>query len=479
MVHMDELKDERRGEIVPSRTTPDVRFFADDLAAIAYLSWKDADTTVCHQTEMSYPLREIQMFVLGSDKRYKDYSYQTEMLLREPNDQDSYESFFGILQKSLQAVELNHDPGTNVFQFPEGAWYTISFEPITGRLELSTAAGRSWSHPSLNALASLSLQHESDNELDSLKEFIQLNEFIIGALYSFVGDKSTQLRLKLGAIAQPHKETENYESEPQPAETQTKTRKITLDDLGGMEAVKSQFRDAVIALEYPGVLAESGVENVSGILLYGPTGTGKTELVYALANEINAEVLTPVGDEIYGKYMGESEKGIRDVIERALSSTKPTILLFDEIDGIIRAEGGATYETVAAIFKQEITSLSQKNPNVIVVATSNKSPNEFDPALVRPGRFDLHIYVPLPDKDTRKAIFGTLIVKTDIEAFETEEIDLDVLAEQTDGMSGAAIKKLVIQPSLRARKIATAKLGQTQPKITTKDLQEMIKRART
>jgi transitional endoplasmic reticulum ATPase len=134
-------------------------------------------------------------------------------------------------------------------------------------------------------------------------------------------------------------------------------------------------------------------------------------------------------------------------MNQARETKKPLVLLFDEIDAIIRPDAGSAYSTVAGLFKQEIGRLCEDNKNIIVIATSNKHPNDIDEALFRPGRFDAHIYVPAPNDEVRKAIFGSLVCNTLDETkqdiFDIREIDLDRLAVSSPDMNGAAIKEII------------------------------------
>jgi transitional endoplasmic reticulum ATPase len=201
-------------------------------------------------------------------------------------------------------------------------------------------------------------------------------------------------------------------------------------------------------------MARWGARRPQGILMYGPPGTGKTMLAQALATEIGGtlrEIRTP---EILDKYIGESERNIKQIFQDARLATEPTVLFFDEFDSIISYAGAAfdagsqVFNSIAGIFKQEMNTLIEENPNVIVVATTN-FPGRVDQSLIRSGRFDVKVEVPLPDRRARadivtKMIRG-LIGRHEVSGFRMFERDVDVaeLAELSEGMTGADFKEVL------------------------------------
>ncbi|MET1101648.1 MAG: CDC48 family AAA ATPase, partial [Pyrodictiaceae archaeon] len=182
---------------------------------------------------------------------------------------------------------------------------------------------------------------------------------------------------------------------------------VRWSDVGGLEDVKQQLREAVEwPLKYPGVFERMGVSPPKGILLFGPPGTGKTLLAKAAATESGANFIAVRGPEILSKWVGESEKAIRQIFRRA-RQVAPTIIFFDEIDAIAPARGlrHDTSGVTDRIVNQLLTEMDGIEPlrNVVVIAATNR-PDILDPALLRPGRFDRLIYVPPPDKDARLQI---------------------------------------------------------------------------
>jgi len=219
-------------------------------------------------------------------------------------------------------------------------------------------------------------------------------------------------------------------------------------DIGGLEEVKEELREVV---EYPLKFSEAyenvGIEPPKGILLFGPPGTGKTMLAKAVATESGANFIAVRGPEILSKWVGESEKAIREIFRKARQAA-PTIIFFDEIDAIapmrgISSDSGVTERIVNQLLA-EMDGI-EKLENVIIIAATNR-PDILDPALLRPGRFDRLIYVPPPDKNARKDILRVHTRNVSL----AEDVSLDELAEKTEGYTGADIAALVREATLRA-----------------------------
>ena len=217
---------------------------------------------------------------------------------------------------------------------------------------------------------------------------------------------------------------------------------VKWEDIGGLEQVKQELREVVEwPLKYPQAFARMGIRPPKGILLFGPPGTGKTLLAKAAATESGANFIAVRGPEILSKWVGESEKAVRKIFERA-RQVAPAIVFFDEIDSIAPARGFRhdTSGVTDRIVNQLLTELDGIVPlqNVVVIAATNR-PDIIDPALLRPGRFDRLIYVPPPDKEARKQIFKIHTRKVPL----AEDVDLDKLAEMTEGYTGADIEAVV------------------------------------
>jgi transitional endoplasmic reticulum ATPase len=248
---------------------------------------------------------------------------------------------------------------------------------------------------------------------------------------------------------------------------------VTLDQVGGLDEVVAQFREIATSFNHPHVMARWGARRPQGILLYGPPGTGKTMLSRALANEIGAafkEIRTP---EILDKWLGGSERNIKNIFTEARRYREPTVMLFDEFDSIISYAGAGgdaasqAVNAVAGLFKQEMNNLIEANPNVIVVATTN-FPNRVDASLVRSGRFDIKLAIPTPDEAGRAVIFAKmireLIGRLETPGFRMFAADVDVgaLATLSAGFTGADIKEVLRRVQL-AKAMQEAQGGRTTP----------------
>jgi len=216
---------------------------------------------------------------------------------------------------------------------------------------------------------------------------------------------------------------------------------VKWDDVGGLKDVKQELQEAVEwPMKYPGLYDKLGHSMPRGILLHGPSGTGKTLLAKAVATESEANFVSVRGPELLSKWVGESERGIREIFKRARQSA-PCVVFFDEIDSIapIRGAGGETAvsERVVSQLLTELDGMENMH-GVIVLAATNRA-DMIDPALLRPGRFDKIIQIPLPDKESRKSILKINAEKipTITDESDPNHVDFEKLADITDGLSGA------------------------------------------
>lgn len=259
---------------------------------------------------------------------------------------------------------------------------------------------------------------------------------------------------------------------------------VRLDQLGGLDDIVQQLREVAASFRHPEVMARWGARRPQGVLMSGPPGTGKTTLAKALATEIGGtlkEIRTP---DILDKWVGASERNIKKIFTEARRYRTPTVLLFDEFDSIISYAGapqGAADQainSVAGIFKQEMSGLVEDNPNVIVVATTN-FPHRVDESLTRSGRFDVKITVPLPDIAARADIL-TKMLRRLVSRHETngfrmfaDDVDVDELAELTVGMSGADLKELLRRVQM-AKAMQEVREASAAAAITQDDLRRVV-----
>jgi len=224
---------------------------------------------------------------------------------------------------------------------------------------------------------------------------------------------------------------------------------VTWADVGGLEDTKGRLRETIQwPLRYPEVFEQMDVQAAKGVLLYGPPGTGKTLLAKAIANEADSNFISIKGPELLNKYVGESEKGIREVFSKARENA-PTVVFFDEIDSIAGERGGQVGDSGVGerMVSQLLTELDglEELEDVVVIATSNR-PDLIDSALLRPGRLDRHVHVPVPDETARRKIFEVHTRDKPL----AEDVDLDDLAARTEGYVGADIEAVAREASMAA-----------------------------
>jgi len=242
---------------------------------------------------------------------------------------------------------------------------------------------------------------------------------------------------------------------------------ITWDDVGGLEDVKKELQEAVEwPLKYPVVFEKLQTKPPKGILLFGPPGTGKTLLAKAVANESECNFISVKGPELLSKWVGESEKGVREIFRKARQAA-PSIIFFDEVDALVPKRGtymGSSHVTESVV-SQILTELDglEELKNVTVIGATNR-PDMLDPALMRPGRMERHIYVPPPDAESRRKIFEVYL--KDAGALLTEEVTIDNLVAGTENYVGADIEALVREAKLSAmREFLTLMAGKTQEEL--------------
>tara|TARA_B100000929_G_scaffold287108_1_gene273256 strand:- start:3536 stop:5731 length:2196 start_codon:yes stop_codon:yes gene_type:complete len=264
---------------------------------------------------------------------------------------------------------------------------------------------------------------------------------------------------------------------------------VQWSEVGGLAEVKRELMEAVEwPMKYPELYEKLGHKMPRGILLHGPSGTGKTLMAKAVATESEANFVSVRGPELLSKWVGESERGIREIFKRARQSA-PCVIFFDEIDSIapIRGAGGETVVTERVV-SQLLTELDgmENMHGVVVLAATNRA-DMIDPALLRPGRFDKIIQIPLPDKESRKNILE--INCKDIPIADPkgpDKIDYEKLAEMTDGLSGAdvaaitntAVSLLVHEHLDSAPDAKEITVKASSAKVTMKHFEESVKKVR-
>lgn len=254
---------------------------------------------------------------------------------------------------------------------------------------------------------------------------------------------------------------------------------VRWNDVGGLTGIKERLIEAVEwPLKYPQLFEKVGVRPPKGILLSGPPGCGKTLLAKAIATESQVNFISVKGPALLSKYVGDSEKAVREVFHKARQAA-PCIVFFDEIDSLVTARGGSgsdnqVGERVLSQFLTEMDGVEELK-GVLILGATNR-PDLIDPAILRPGRFDEHVEIPLPDEKGRKEIFRVHLRNKPM----PPDVDLDQLAAQSDGCSGAEIAGVCHRAALSAvrRAVSEAKGGDVGPsellQITAEELQDAL-----
>merc|ERR1712223_1740407 len=225
-------------------------------------------------------------------------------------------------------------------------------------------------------------------------------------------------------------------------ETVVEVPTVTWDDVGGLENVKRELQELVqYPEEHPEKFLKFGMQPSRGVLFYGPPGCGKTLLAKAIANKCQANFISIKGPELLTMWFGESEANVRDIFDKARSAA-PCVLFFDELDSIAKSRGGSVGDAGGAadrVINQVLTEMDGmgSKKNVFIIGATNR-PDIIDSAILRPGRLDQLIYIPLPDEASRISILGAALRKTPV----AKEVDIAYLAKLTNGFSGADLTEI-------------------------------------
>ncbi|CAO1618795.1 unnamed protein product [Sympodiomycopsis kandeliae] len=226
-------------------------------------------------------------------------------------------------------------------------------------------------------------------------------------------------------------------------ETAVEVPTVTWNDIGGLEKVKQELQETVsYPVEHPELFLKYGMSPSKGVLFYGPPGTGKTLLAKAIANECQANFISIKGPELLTMWFGESEANVRDVFDKARAAA-PCVMFFDELDSIAKSRGGGgggdaggAGERVVNALLTEMDGMNAKK-NVFIIGATNR-PDIIDPALMRPGRLDQLLYIPLPDEPGRLSILQAQLRNSPV----APGVDLNYLSRHLSGFSGADISEI-------------------------------------
>lgn len=245
------------------------------------------------------------------------------------------------------------------------------------------------------------------------------------------------------SVTQDHFKTALGMSNPSALrETVVEVPNVTWQDIGGLEGVKRELQELIqYPVEHPEKFEKFGMAPSKGVLFYGPPGCGKTLLAKAIANECQANFISVKGPELLTMWFGESEANVREIFDKARGSA-PCVLFFDELDSIAVQRGSSSGDAGGAadrVLNQLLTEMDGmgSKKTVFIIGATNR-PDIIDPALLRPGRLDQLIYIPLPDDGSRRQIFKSVLRKSPI----APDVDFETLTKFTHGFSGADITEI-------------------------------------
>ena len=242
---------------------------------------------------------------------------------------------------------------------------------------------------------------------------------------------------------------------------------VSWENVGGLKELREElYYDIVLPIINPQKLQLVGISKAAGVLLYGPPGCGKTLLAKAVANEAKANFISIKGPELLNKYVGESERAIRSLFIRAKNSS-PCIIFFDELDALVPKRSNENNNSSERVVNQLLTEMDglEDRKQIFIIAATNR-PDIIDPAMLRPGRLDKLLYVPLPDYEDRCSILETITKNLELSI----DVDFDKINKdkRMEGFSGADIAALVREAQLHALK----RLNQKEKEKENEDIKE-------
>ncbi|KAI7832487.1 YLL034Cp-like protein [Gamsiella multidivaricata] len=325
---------------------------------------------------------------------------------------------------------------------------TASQTEVTANLAVSTATVTTTTNITTSSLSSKTT-HQNHKPVHSISAFLQSHP-----------DPLTPEQLEPLVIinddflialtkVQPSAKREGFATVPD----------VSWDKIGALQYVRDELRMAVVEpIKYPALFASVGIQTPAGVLLWGPPGCGKTLLAKAVASESRTNFISVKGPELLNKYVGESERGIRQVFARARASA-PCVIFFDELDALCSKRDDSQSEASARVVNTLLTELDgMENRSAVYVIAATNRPDIIDPAMLRPGRLDKLLYVQLPTMEERLDILQTLSRKTPL----APDVKLDMVAsdERCENFSGADLASLVREAGMSALRSTLMKLNE-------------------
>lgn len=321
----------------------------------------------------------------------------------------------------------------------------------------------------------------------ALKEFATVLQITVEEAYKLAGKDAAEAELVLrgprqplegpSAIGGPPVEKPFLQKTPENLLGKIEIEKpdVSFEDIGGQAGPKREIQGLAFALKNPELYKKWGTKPPKGIILYGPPGTGKTLMAKALASQADARFFHIKASDIASKWYGESEQIVRSIFELASQNGGKTIIFFDEVDAIAPQREGA-HEVTKRVMSTLLENMDGigANDNVMVVASTNRLEG-IDPALLRAGRFDRWVEVPLPDEEGRRQIFGIHMNRAEVVAERTlfESVSLDAIIPKTEKSSGADIAEIIRR--VLEEKVRQEGTGQQPILVTTEDILREIK----
>jgi ATP-dependent Zn protease len=446
-------------------------------AIVESLAWSDCrDVLIMDEDNLLSPLNGVRMQISGSKQPFGsfnisavfDYDKNNSDLVQRTIENLALKQYEGHLKEDVvgQFIFRPTDSKTQFFLY---------FDAPHNRFEVQTISNND--EPD-NTLVLTQPRHGHDVFTDVMDNTLALVQKIVRNLYENVGHFGHHESLRIAIDNSDILELAGVEIEFIPETTPYPL----FEDIAGMHAEKAQLQQFIDMYNAPNTFAAWGVQPSTGVLIHGEPGNGKTMLVRAMANELGAELISVESEAIYGKFVGDSERNMANYFDLARNAEGPVVLLFDELDLMIRPKGSDTLASVSSVFKKHAESLTRQHPHVVLAATINDI-TKVEKSLVRSGRFDVKIPVNNPSIREIEELLSFTIRSYDARASEDVQVfdlsvfdDINALAREADGLSRAQITT-TIDSLVRSRVFIQIQTGEVPPSITMNDVLQYIRNA--